>query len=91
MPDARSVRIQMEVSYDTANKLEALQAAGGLDTKRELLDNALTLLQWALHQADKGRAIAAIDDDARQYVELEMPCLDFVRSKRSTVHSQNPG
>lgn len=82
----RRARIQVELSADKLEALEALKAVGGFATNADLVNNGLTLLKWALYQARRGHAIAAIDNNSAQYVELEMPCLAFVRSSRSTSH-----
>ena len=68
-------RIQIDLDDDQLAEFEAMMAEGGLSTKRELLNNALTLLGWAMDEVDDGRVIASLDEKAQSYKQLSMPVL----------------
>jgi hypothetical protein len=56
--------------------LEALMAEVGVRTKKDLFNNALTLLEWALRERKAGRVIASVDGPGKNYKELLMPILE---------------
>ena len=78
-----SVRLQFEIEEDALRDIELLQELGGLRTKKDLLNNALTLLQWAVRQRTSGRAILSVGPDGTER-ELEMPYLEAVARKDRT-------
>lgn len=79
------IRIQFDLPEERIEDLDRLMEKGDIATRRELFNNALTLLEWAMHQRELGRIIASIDEESNNYRELHMPPLDNVRKKRSQV------
>ena len=75
-------RFQVEIDQTEMDELERLQQLGGLRTKRELLNTAMTLLKWAAREKGRGCAIVSIDDHKGQLKELEMPFLESIYEKR---------
>ena len=69
----KDIRIQFEISDNRLKELEALMDTVGVTTKKELLNNALTLLEWAIEEERKGHIIASLDERAKKYRELVMP------------------
>jgi hypothetical protein len=55
--------------------MEDLKEKTGSATIKELLNNALTLLDWAVSASMEGAAICAIDDRREVQRELQMPAL----------------
>lgn len=82
------IRFQFEIDQEHMNELESLMKLGGLKTKKELLNNALTLLKWAVKQTGRGSTIAAIDERDGTYKELSMPFLDALAAngKLTALH-----
>lgn len=76
------IRLQFELTEDKNRELEALMKEVGVRTKKDLLNNALTLLEWAIQERKQGRVIASIDERGKKYKEIVMPILEAV--KRST-------
>lgn len=72
-----TIRLQFEIDEDWLQVLEELRRLGGLRTKKDLLNNALTLLRWAVKQRLNGRAIVSVSPDGAER-ELEMPYLEAV-------------
>lgn len=62
-------------SEDYYSEVEMAMLACRISSKAELINNALTLFQWAVRESAKGRVIAAIDEDAKRYREIYMPSL----------------
>ena len=83
MPETRQgpVRLQFTMSSDTLAELHRLQAVGGFETRKDLLNNALTLMMWAIRHAHAGHAVTAIDDKAGTAHELNMPFLEYAAQR----------
>jgi hypothetical protein len=69
------VRIQFEMPKDKADELEMLMKETGVHSKKDLFNNALTLLKWAIRETKRGNSIASIDEANGKYRELQMPIL----------------
>jgi hypothetical protein len=76
------VRIQFELSVDKVRELEQLMAEADVPTKKDFINNALTLLVWAIQETKAGRTIASLDEASQHYKELVMPVLSAISSKR---------
>lgn len=72
------VRIQFDLPKKKVNDLDRLMKEGGIETRRELFNNALSLLEWAIKQRKGGRTIASINENENTYRELDMPILGNV-------------
>jgi hypothetical protein len=68
-------RIQFELSEEKLNELESLMEETGVRTKKDLFNNALTLLEWAIAERKAGRIIASVDEKENKYKEIVMPVL----------------
>ena len=69
-------RLQFEVTDEQANKIEELIKLTGVSTKKDLINEALTILQWATRQVANGRIVGSIDVDNDNYRELNTPALE---------------
>lgn len=70
-----SVRVQFELSEEKLRELEELMEESGIKTKKDFINNALTLLEWAIEEKKAGRMIASIDEKGEKYREVLMPLL----------------
>jgi hypothetical protein len=77
-------RLQFELSQDKLEEFERLRMEGSFETRKELLNNALTLLGWAIRHAQVGHTIAAIDEKSGKSYELAMPFL--THAARNATH-----
>lgn len=82
------IKIQFEISCDKLNELEKLSDIAGFKTKTELLNNALTLLEWTVKKIERGNKIATIDEANKSYHELSMPF--FKNIKRQPPQNTKP-
>lgn len=80
-----SVRIQFELSPEKAEEIDALMRETGVSTKKELFNNALTLLKWAVRETGRGHSIASVDEEHGKYRELQMPILEPRRAHKAAV------
>ena len=72
------VRIQLDLPEEQVKELDALMEKTKLSTRKELFNNALTLLQWAVKAKQAGRVIASLDEESGKAKELVMPALENV-------------
>jgi hypothetical protein len=72
------IRLQVEIEPNKMAELERLQELGSLRTKKDLLDNAVTILKWAARETAKGHSIASLNQSEGTVRVLQMPFLDNV-------------
>jgi len=80
-----STRLQIELSPEMLHQLEDLMRTTGLATKKELVNNALTLLTWAVREVEGGSLIVSLDEKERRYKEFLLPALTHAASRRRRV------
>jgi metal-responsive CopG/Arc/MetJ family transcriptional regulator len=68
-------RVQLDLPTDRVDQLDRLVNEAGFSTRKDLFNNALALLQWAVKEARRGRAIASVDEANDRFTELNMPFL----------------
>lgn len=78
-------KFQIEFSAQQVKNLDRLQELGGLSKRRDLINNALSLLEWVVREVNEGRMIASVDEKQHKYKEFTMPMLDEVRNKASEI------
>jgi hypothetical protein len=66
-------RLQFLVPDERAREIDDLVKRTGLPNRTDLLNNALTLLEWAVRERENGRIIGSIDEQAERYKEVELP------------------
>jgi hypothetical protein len=81
------VRIQFEMPKDKAEELDGLMKETGVQTKKELFNNALTILKWAVRETKNGNSIASVDEAHGKYRELQMPILSHGKWGRPATAS----
>src|SRR5664280_130900 len=76
-----AMRIQIEIDEKGAEFLQRLRKLTGVQTHKELFNNAITILNWAVQQKRAGRTVASLDEQDKNYKELSMPILDRVAAE----------
>jgi hypothetical protein len=79
---AKLYKLQVELSPSQLALLNELQEAGDLRTKKDLLDNAFTLLKWAVKQKQEGNLIVSMNKQTGAVRELEYPYLQHAAEKQ---------
>lgn len=82
-------RIQFEMPEDKARELDVLMSEIGVQSKKELFNNALTLLKWAIKETRNGNSIAAVNEKHGKYRELQMPILSHAASSNAVASSSS--
>lgn len=73
--DIMTIRVQFEMTDGKFKEFEELMKRVGVKTKKDLINNALTLLEWAVNERKTGRIIASVDEKEQKYKEVIMPIL----------------
>lgn len=66
-------RMQFEASQLEYKRLLWLMHVCGLDTNKDLFNNALTIFEWAVNEVGAGRKVGSMDD--KEFTALSMPSL----------------
>ena len=80
------MRIQLDLDPQGVKMIEELKRQTGIKTHKDLFNNALTILTWAVQQRMAGRTVASMDEQTEKYRELQMPILTHAASLAT-----NPG
>lgn len=75
-------RVQFELTEMQAEHLKMLMSQSEVSSKRELFNNALTLLEWAIEEVGNNRKIASVSEDGQTFKEITMPIFTSVRQRR---------
>ena len=78
-------RIQLDLPDERVAELDDLMSSLGITTRKELFNNALTLLEWAVSEKRSGRIIASIDEEERKLKQLVMPTLERLSTSQSNL------
>jgi endonuclease V-like protein UPF0215 family len=76
----KTVRVQFDVPEKRIEDIEKLQELTCTTTRKDIYENGMTLLEWAVEQVQKGRLIGSRDDSGG-FHEVTMPALNYVAKK----------
>ncbi len=79
----KDIRIQFELNEARYEELTTLMGEVNVRTKKELINNALSLLEWVVKEVKSGKTIASVDEQKGKYKEICMPILSAVQVKAS--------
>lgn len=82
--------IQLGFSEEKIEELKDLREKCGLSNWNDFVNNALTLLVWAIRETNKGRVIASIDEKTKRYKEILLPALMHVRAQKFDEDKELP-
>ena len=82
------MRIQLDLDDAGVALLDRLKGATGSKTHKELFNNAITLLEWAVNQRRNGRIVASLDESDENYRELQMPALEYAASQAKQTRAR---
>ena len=75
------MRLNFEFSEDRIAELKQLQEETESDSMKDLVNNALTLLEWTVKETRDGNEIAAVNEPQETYRILVLPLLQRVAKK----------
>lgn len=70
------MRVQVQIRPDHVRRIRQFMDQAGIETYKELFNDALTLLQWSIEEAKAGRRIVSLDGDRE--TRFMMPVLSFI-------------
>ncbi len=70
------MRIQIEIDETGSQVLDRIKQSTGVNTYKDIFNNAITLFEWAIRQREEGRVIASLDERTKKYREMTMPALE---------------
>lgn len=73
------IRVQIDLSPIQIARLNWTMKVCGLETRKDLFNNALTILEWAAKEVTEGRKIASFDKSDTKHI-LSMPALQTAAS-----------
>lgn len=77
------MRLNLEMPEERVKDLKELQAETSSETIKELINNALSMLEWAVNEVKAGNEIAAVDENERVRRIIVTPLLTRVAKKYS--------
>ncbi|MGA2022588.1 MAG: hypothetical protein ABSH02_18495 [Candidatus Sulfotelmatobacter sp.] len=76
------MRLNFEFADERVGDLKQLQAETGAESMKDLVNNALSLLEWAVKETEDGNEIAAVNAGDETYRVLVLPLLQRVAKRR---------
>ncbi len=75
------MRLNFEFPDERVEELKQLQAETGTESMKDLVNNAFSLLEWAVNETKDGNEIAAVNEDEETYRVLVLPLLQRIAKK----------
>ena len=75
------MRMNFEMPEERVSELKALQTETGSESMKELFNNALTMLEWAIREVKRGNEIAAVNEGESVQRVFVTPLLERVAKK----------
>jgi hypothetical protein len=69
-------RVQLDLSPYEVERMNWMMEVCGIESRKDLFNNALTLLEWAVGEVAEKRKIASFDDRTKERIVLSMPVLN---------------
>ncbi len=77
------MKFEMEIADEARILIESNMELCGMEEMREYFDNAFSLLNCAILEANRGRKFGAIDEKNQQFAEVNLPILNKLVEKRN--------
>ncbi len=76
------MRLNLELNESQADSLQELRKRTGAGTTKDLVNHALTMLEWMVDEIDEGSEITAVNTENKTYRVLITPLLQYVAKQR---------
>lgn len=77
----KKVRVQFDLTEEKVKEIEDIMTKSGMSSRKDVFNTALTLLEWAIEESERGHDIAAINRNEKEFFSLRMPVLDSAKKK----------
>ncbi len=78
------MRLNLELTNEHMASLKLLQQKTGAATMKDLVNNALSILEWAVDETTRGNEIAAVNEEKENYRVLVTPLLQHVARQQQS-------
>lgn len=78
----KKVRVQFDLTEEKVKEIEDIMTKSGMSSRKDVFNTALTLLEWAIEESERGHDIAAINRNEKEFFSLRMPVLDSAKKKQ---------
>src|SRR4051794_36925042 len=77
-------RVQLDLSLHEVERMNWMMDVCGIESRKDLFNNALTLLEWVVGEVGNQKKVASFNDDTKERSILSMPILSTaaIRGKR---------
>jgi hypothetical protein len=84
-----NTRVQLDMNSSLIEIMNDMMSLCEITTRKQLINEALSLFAWAVDSVCKGRTIASVDEANQVYAELSMPSLSAAarNKKRNNARS----
>jgi hypothetical protein len=83
----KKVRVQFDLTEDKVKDIEDIMKKSDISSRKDVFNTALTLLEWAIDESERGHDIAAISRKNKEFFSLRMPVLDAAKKKISKAEA----
>jgi hypothetical protein len=83
----KMARLNLEISDAQMESLKALEKRTGAESMKNLVNNALSMLEWAVQETARGNEIAAVDEERQVYRVLVTPLLQHVAKHEARIQA----
>lgn len=80
----KKVRVQFDLTEDKVKEIEEIMEKSNMSSRKDVFNTALTLLEWAIDESERGHDIAAINRADKEFFSLRMPVLDAAKKSCGT-------
>jgi hypothetical protein len=84
------MRLNFEFSEQRVGDLKKLLEETGAGTMKDLVNNAFTILEWAVEETKAGNEIAAVNEGEEVYRVLILPVLQRVSKASKAMLAARP-
>lgn len=84
-------RVQLDLAPSQMERLNWLMDTCGIETRKDLFNNAISLLEWAVLEVMNGRVVVSVDKEAKHMKELTMPALADAARYGAAVRARSTG
>jgi len=81
-------RVQLDLAPSQMERLNWLMEVCEIETRKELMNTALSIFEWAVKEVMDGKTIASVDKQAKHFTDLVMPALADA-ARRSAARSKH--
>ena len=75
-------RVQLDLAPEEIKRMNYMMSVCGIETRKDLFNNAVTLLEWVVDEIMAGRKVASFAPDSQDRFFVTMPILRNAEENR---------